>query len=90
MIQVNVIEIIMILKEKQFYKNVVIKREKEKFKEIQFKKECLKHEMKIMQYRNQKREIHMLDIMYLSCFNDKIHIPDDKFDTLAYGHNFSV
>ena len=58
----------------------------EEYVDVLFNKKVVRHNMKRIQ--SKLREVGTYDVfkISLSCFDDKIYVPDDGINTLAYFH----
>ena len=71
-------------------KGVSIATEFDKFKDVLFNKKIIRHKMKRIQSKKHKLGAYEIDKIYLSCFDDKRCVLDDRVRTLAYFHKNSV
>ena len=56
------------------------------FKDVLFNKKVIRHKMKRIQAKKHKIGPYEIDIISLSCFDDKRYVLDDGVNTLAYFH----
>ena len=67
-----------------------ITTEFDKFKYVLFNKKIIRHKMKRIQSKKHKLGTYEIDIIFLSCFDDKKCALDDGNYTLSYFHIDSV
>ena len=77
-------------KEHNTAKGVNIATEFDNFKDVLFNKKIIRHKMKRIQSKKHKLGAYEIDKIYLSCFDDKRCVLDDRVRTLAYFHKNSV
>ena len=71
-------------------KGVSIATEFDKFKDALFNQKIIRHKMKRIQGKKYKLGTYEIDILSLSCFDDKRYVLDDRIHTLAYFHKNRV
>ena len=71
-------------------RGVSIAIEFDKFKDVLFNEKIISHKMKRIQSKKHKLRTSEIDIISLSCFDDKEYVLDDGILTLAYFHKGSV
>ena len=60
-----------------------IATEFDKFKDVLFNEKIIRHKMKRIQSKKYKLGTYEIDILSLSCFDDKRYVLDDRIHTLA-------
>ena len=78
------------VKECKTAKGMSIATEFDGFKDVLFNEKNIRHKMKRIQSKKYELGTYEIDKISLSCFNDKRHVLDDRFRTLAYFHKDSV
>ena len=77
-------------KEFNVAKGVSIATEFDKFKDALFNEKNIGHKMERIQSKKHKFGTYEIGKIYLSCFDDKRYMLDDRIYTLAYFHKDSV
>ena len=72
-------------KQKVWIKNVVAKIIHNEYKDALLNKKCLRHSTNRILSKNHKIGTCEINIISLSCFDDKFRILDNRFDALARG-----
>ena len=67
-----------------------IATEFDKFKDVLFNKKIIRHKMKRIQSKKHKIGTYEVEIISLSCFDDKIYVLDDGIYTFSYLYKNSV
>ena len=67
-------------------KRVNVATEFDKFKDVLFNEKIIRYKMKSIESKKHKLEKYETDKIYLSCFDDKRYVLDDRTCTLAYFH----
>ena len=60
------------------------------FKDVLYNERIIRHKMKRIQSKKLKLGTYEIVKIYLSCFDDKRYVLDDRIRTLAYFHKNSV
>ena len=71
-------------------KGVNVATEFDKFKDVLFNEKIIRYKMKRIESKKHKLEKYETDKIYLSCFDDKRYVLDDRTCTLAYFHKDRV
>ena len=62
---------------------MLLKVNQNEYKDVLLNKKCLRHLMNRIQSKNHKIGTYEINKISLSCFGDKIYIPDNETDPLA-------
>ena len=73
-------------KAKGVIKNLVATISHNKYKDILLNKKLLRHSMNRIQSKDRRIRTYEINKLYLSCFDDKIHIQNNECDGLAFGY----
>ena len=77
-------------KEHNTAKGVNIATEFNSFKDVLFNKKLIRHKMKRIQSKKHKLGIFEIDKIFLSCFDDKKYVLDDRIYNLSFFHKNSA
>ena len=73
-------------KSKGIHKDVFATISHNKYKDVLLNKKCLRHSTNSVQSIDHKIGTYEISKIYLSCFDDKIHIHNNGCDGLALGY----
>ena len=62
---------------------MLLKVNQNEYKDVLLNKKCLRHLMNRIQSKNHRIGTYEISKISLSCFGDKIYIPDNETDPLA-------
>ena len=62
---------------------MLLKVSQNEYKDVLLNKKCLRHLMNRIQSKNHRIGTYEISKISLSCFGDKIYIPDNETDPLA-------
>ena len=78
--------VVSIKKTKQVNKNVVATLSRDKYKGVLLNNKCLRHSVNRIQSKNQRIGTYEINKIYFSCYDDKIHILNNKYNGIALAY----